>query len=53
MRNWDEKLDALRAYGQKRNMAELKRHGLKLWWSFWADLLYVNMSSSLTPNLLH
>lgn len=53
MRNWEDPLAALRSSAQTRNRAELKRHGLKPWWPFWADLPHVNISSSLTPDLLH
>lgn len=53
MKNRDEMLDALRAYGEKGNMAKLKRHGLKPWWPFWADLPHVSITSTLTPDLLH
>lgn len=53
MRNREDTLAAIREYGKSKNMAQLKRHGLKPWWPFWADLPYVNISSSITPDLLH
>jgi hypothetical protein len=34
-------------------MAQLKCHGLKLWWPFWADLPHVHFANCIMPDLLH
>jgi hypothetical protein len=53
MRNREETLAALREYERTKNMTELRRHGLKPWWPFWAELPHVNIAACITPDMLH
>lgn len=53
MRGPEETLDALHEWQETGNMAQLKRHGLKPWWPFWAELPHVHFANCITPDLLH
>lgn len=53
LRDRGETLAALNAYFEHNDPGELKELSLKPIWPWWGDIPHINMSSCLTPDLLH
>ncbi|QRV92934.1 hypothetical protein RhiJN_20952 [Ceratobasidium sp. AG-Ba] len=53
LRDRGETLNAIRAYFDYKNRSQLDRSGLKPVWPWWAILDDVNLSTCMTPDLLH